>query len=509
MVVVICKERSINLGKYKSKYPIDITTDTFKSQTLNNAHTVNQFLKHSNKHFPIATVVLSCLLTACVVGPDYVPPTANMPEQWYNKTDNQKNSAPADLATWWTTFNDPQLSQLIQQALANNLDLKKAAARIREARAQEGVARADYFPKINSSGTVGQNHQGTTAERNGHYTLGLDASWEIDIFGRIARSVESAEATIEAMEANYQNVQVILLGDVALNYVQMRTLQTRLQVAEDNLKAQSAIYQLSLWRWQAGLTSKLDAEQALTSVEQLQAQIPSLKNQIAQNQHQIAGLLGVTPASLNAQLNNARPIPAAALKIAVGVPADVLRQRPDIKQAERELAAQTAQIGVATAAKYPKLALSGSIGLDAIKTANFFSTAGLIDSLLGKLTFPIFNAGQIRQNIEVQNAKQQQALANYEATVLIALKDVENALVGLVQEQQRLEELNRAVQTAQRAMLLAKKQYLSGLTDFQNVQQTQRNLLSLQDQYASSQGQLTAYMISLYKALGGGWKSLS
>jgi NodT family efflux transporter outer membrane factor (OMF) lipoprotein len=339
--------------------------------------------------------------------------------------------------------------------------------------------------------------------------LGLDASWEIDIFGRISRSVESAQAAMEATEASYQDVMVSLIAEVALNYVQMRTTQAQFIVAEQNLQAQNDIYQLALWRWQSGLANKLDAEQALSSVEQLTAQLPNLKNQIAQNQHQLAVLLGVNPASLNAELTINKPIPTANLKIAVGVPADVLRQRPDIRLAERELAAQTAQIGVATAALYPKLALSGLIGLESIKASNLFTTAGLVDNVLGKLTFPIFNAGALRQNIEVQSAKQEQALANYETVVLTALKDVENALVGIVQEQQRLQDLARATQTAQRAMILARELYESGLTEFQNVRQTQRTLLSLQEQSVTSQGQITTYLISLYKALGGGWKNVS
>lgn len=449
------------------------------------------------------------LLAGCVVGPDYVPPTvATVPTQWHTLL-KQPSTTVGDLTRWWTTFNDPQLSQLITQALANNLDLKKAAARIHEARAQYGIAEASYFPFINSSGGVGENYNGVSDQRNGRYSLGLDATWEIDLFGRISRSVESAQASIEVTEANYQAVQVSLLGDVALNYVQMRTLQTRLQVATDNLQSQTQIYQFGKWRWQAGLASKLEAEQALASVQQLQAQLPALKNQIAQNQHQLAILLGVTPASLNTQLNNAHPIPTARLAIAVGVPAEVLRQRPDIQQAERELAAQTAQIGVATAALYPKLALSGSIGLEAIKASNFFTAAGLVDSLLGRLTFPIFNAGAIRQNIQVQTAKQEQALVQYEATVLTALKEVENALIGVAEEQRRWQELNRAVQTAQRAVILAKNQYQSGLTDFQNVLQTQRTLLNLQDQRASSAGQVSSYFIALYKALGGGWQPVT
>ncbi|MDD1608855.1 MAG: efflux transporter outer membrane subunit [Methylococcaceae bacterium] len=455
------------------------------------------------------TIVISLLLSACVVGPDYVAPKPDLPKQWHNSTAHTQALDAKALANWWTTFNDSQLSQLIERSINGNFDLKKALARIHEARAQRGIAKADYFPKINASGSTGETYNGNTDERNAHYSLGLDASWEIDIFGRISRSVESAQAAMEATEASYQDVMVSLIAEVALNYVQMRTSQAQLIVAEQNLIAQTEIYQLALWRWQAGLNNKLDAEQALSSVEQLTAQLPNLKNQIIQNQHQLAVLLGVNPTSLNAELAINKPIPTANLKIAVGVPADVLRQRPDIRLAERELAAQTAQIGVATAALYPKFALSGLIGLESIKASTLFTAAGLVDSVLGKVTFPIFNAGALRQNIEVQNAKQEQALANYETVVLTALKDVENALVGIVQEQQRLEDLNRATQTAQRAMTLARQQYESGLVDFQNVQQTQRTLLSLQEQSVSSQGQVTTYLISLYKALGGGWKNVS
>ncbi len=456
------------------------------------------------------TIALTSLsLTACVVGPDYIVPKPVLPEKWHNSTEKSQTINAKVLANWWTTFNDPQLSKLIEQSINGNFDLKKALARIKEARAQRGIAQSNYFPKINGSGAVGETYNGNTDQRNPRYAMGLDASWEIDLFGRISRSVESTQATLEATEANYQDVMVSLIAEVALNYVQMRTTQAQLIVAEQNLQAQTEIYQLALWRWQSGLANKLDAEQALSSVEQLTTQLPTLKTNIAQNQHQMAVLLGVTPASLNTQLNNDKSIPNTNLKIAIGVPADVLRQRPDIQRAERELAAQTAQIGVATAALYPQLTLSGTIGLETIKASNLFTTAGLIDSLLGKLTFPIFNAGQIRQNIAVQNAKQEQVLADYETVVLTALKDVENALVGIAQEQQRLQDLERATATAQRAMTLAKTQYESGLIDFENVQQTQRNLLLLQEQYVGSQGQVSLYVISLYKALGGGWKSLS
>jgi NodT family efflux transporter outer membrane factor (OMF) lipoprotein len=488
-----------------------------KNEFLKNRRVGKFFCRFNNSYFtarvkklalPIVVILAGLPVTACVVGPDYVSPTTTLPEKWQNPAENQQAINPKELAHWWDAFNDPQLTDLVDRSINGNFDLKIALARITEARARRGVAKADFFPKISFDGGVGENYRGSSDTRNGNYSAGLDATWEIDIFGRIARSVESAQATMEAMEAGYQNVMVSLIAEVGLNYVQMRTLQVRLNVTERNLQTQNHIYQLTQWRWQSGLANKLDVEQALTGVEQLKAQIPALKNQIAQNQHQIALLLGVTPGSLNAQLSNVKDIPVADLKIAVGVPADVLRQRPDIRQAERELAAQTAEIGVATAALYPKLSLSGSIGLEAIKASNFFTAAGLIDSLLGRLTFPIFNAGQIRSNIEVQNAKQEQALASYEATVLTAVKDVENALVAIVQEQERLQNFSRAEQAAQRAFELARNQYAAGLTDFQNVQQTQRTLLNVQDQLKQSQGQQSTNIISLYKALGGGWKSL-
>lgn len=447
--------------------------------------------------------ILSLLLSACAVTPDYLAPETDFPKHWKNATTSQPLDK-KNLTTWWTTFNDTQLSELISKSLTGNLDLNIALARINEARARRGIAKADFYPKINSSGSTGETYIGNTDSRNPRYGLGLDMGWEIDLFGRIARSVESTQAMLEATEAGYQDVMVSLVAEIALNYIEMRTSQTQLKVAQQNINAQTEIYQLALWRWQAGLTNKLDAEQALSSVQQLTAQLPSFKIKIAQNQHQIAVLLGVTPESLNDQLNNDKTIPSSSLKIAIGVPAEVLRQRPDIRKAERELAAQTAQIGVATAEKYPKFSLSGTIGLEAIKATNLFTTAGLIDSLLGKLTFPIFNAGQIQANIDVQNAKQQQAFASYQVAILNALKEVENALVAITQEQQRLQDLEQAIQTADRAMNLAKAQYEAGLTEFLNVQQTQRTLFSLQDQYASSQGQLSLYVTILYKALGGG-----
>jgi NodT family efflux transporter outer membrane factor (OMF) lipoprotein len=453
-------------------------------------------------------LLISVNLNACTVGPNYVKPTQLFPKTWQNGKNFSSKIEVQSLANWWMVFHDAQLSQLIRRSIDNNFDLKQAIARINEAKAQRGVAYADYFPKINGSSSVGESYNGNNNLRTGRYALGLDSRWEIDLFGRIARSVESANANIEANQAAYQQIMVSLIAEVATNYVQMRTFQARLQIAEQNLHTQHQIYQLALWRWQTGLATQLDSAQALITVKQLKAQIPTLKTQIVQTQHQLALLLGLFPTQLYSELQIIRPIPIAPFSIAIGIPADILHQRPDVKQAERQLAAQTAQIGIATAEIYPKFSFTGSIGLETIYFSQLFTPAGLVDNLLGKLTFPIFNAQQIRQNIAVQTAKQQQALANYETTVLTALKEVENALIALAQEQQRFQELAAAEQSAKQAVQLAKEQYIAGLIDFQNVQQMQRNWLNVQDQYQQSQGQLSNDLIYLYKTLGGGWKPL-
>lgn len=463
-------------------------------------------------------IILAALLTCAgcfAVGPDYKAPDIAAPVEWSPNLRGGLIAAEPEaetLAKWWTTLGDPDLSDLMERAMAGNLDLKIAQARIREARGRRGIAEAGLFPSLNLGGsaTVSRGSEDIgSGQRRELYRTGFDASWEVDVFGGVRRSIEAAQGDLEASAADYQDVLVSLFAEVALNYVEARMFQTQLQVAEENLKAQAETLQLTEWRFAAGLVSSLDVEQAKTNLESTRSQLPKLRSDIEAAKNRLAILLGVFPGALQAQLAARKPIPEAPLEVAVGVPAEVLRRRPDVRRAERQLAAQTARIGVATADLYPKFSLPGSIGLEALSANHLFSAGNRAWSLVGSFAWTVFKGGAIRQNIEVQNALQEQALNQYESTILTALEDVENALVAYAEEQDRRDTLTEATQAAQRAAELAREQYASGLIDFQAVLDSERSVLSFQDQLAQSKGQVTSNVISLYKALGGGWTSMT
>ena len=459
------------------------------------------------------TVLVLMIITGCVkVGPDYVRPEVPVYKDWHTQLNANLNTRKMDaqtLAAWWTTLSDPKLSGLIERAVAGNLDLKQARARVREARARRGIAAADLFPTLNGSGsatwsrTITDKGPDTTTDL---YTAGLDAEWELDIFGGVRRSVEAAEGDLQASEEDLRNVLVSLLGEVALNYLDVRIYQDRIAVAEGNLQSQSETYQLTQWRYEAGLSDELAVQQARYNLENTRSQIPVLRTGLDAAMNRVAVLLGEQPGQVHAELEQPEPIPAPPLQVAVGVPADLLRRRPDVRQAERELAAQTARIGVATADLYPRFTLNGSIGLESLSSNNV-STGTL--SLIGGpgITWAIFKGGAILQNIELQSALQEQALIHYETIILEALEEVENALVAYVEVQKRKLSLTEATKAAKTAAKLAEQKYEAGLTDFTNVLDAQRSLLSFQEQLALSNGNVTGNLVRLYKALGGGWTS--
>ena len=456
------------------------------------------------------------ILTGCAtVGPDYVPPKKSVSKDWHTQLKGgltTEEMDPETLTAWWTTLNDPELSSLIDRAVLGNLDLKKALARVREARARRGVAKADLFPTLDATGSATWSHSSKdtgTGKTSDLYAASFDAGWELDIFGGVRRSVEAAGADLLASQEDLRDVLVSLLAEVALNYVEVRTFQTRLNVAEASLGAQSETYQLALWRYQAGLSDELSVQQARYNLENTRSQIPTLRTGLEEATNRIAVLLGEQPGKVHEEVEKQVSIPVTSLKVAVGVPADVLRRRPDVRRAERQLAAQTARIGVATADLYPKFTLSGSIGLEALSLSNLSSYSTWSLSGGPRITWAIFKAGAIRQNIEVQSALQGQYLIAYEAAVLSALEEVENALVAYAEEQQRRQSLSEATQAAQKAVELAQHKYQAGLTDFSNVLDAQRSLLSFQDQLAQSDGTLTSNLVRLYKALGGGWRSMA
>ncbi|MDA3835880.1 MAG: efflux transporter outer membrane subunit [Spirochaetales bacterium] len=462
----------------------------------------------------LAMVMMSVLAGCVTVGPDYTLPDVSLPAAWSAEikggliVKDLDKKAPAD---WWLILNDPVLTSLIEQAVAGNLDLKDARERVREARALRGISKADRFPTIDASGAArlsrSSEDTGSGAERK-LYSAGFDATWELDLFGGKQRAIEAAEAELQLSEEDLRDVLVSLLAEVALNYVEVRSFQSRLSVAQANLDAQKETYNIAQWRFQAGLSTRLDVEQAKYNLEQTRSRIPDLNTGLKQAGNRLSVLLGQHPGSLEIALAEHKAIPVTPLEVAVGVPADVLRHRPDVRRAERQLAAQTAKVGVATADLYPKFSLLGSIGLEALTLDNLFLSGSRTHSIGPRITWPVFDAGTIRKNIEVQSSLQEQALIQYEGAILKALEEVENVLVAYAQEQSRRQSLSDATEAAKQAAGFAQNLYSSGLIDFTDVLDAQRSLLSFQDQLSVSESQVTSNLITLYKALGGGWTSL-
>lgn len=456
--------------------------------------------------------VLAPAFAGCVIaGRDYVRPEMPVPAGWHAKLEAGLSAeliTPAEMARWWTMFDDPTLSTLVERALAANLELREARARVREARARRGVAAAGLFPVADTSTSFRHNRSSEeTADGRSRESVdtGVDASWEVDVFGGTRRAIEAAEAELEAAQEDLRDVLVTLIAEVALNYVDLRAYQARFAVAESNLQVQAETYEMTRWRREAGLTTQLDVEQARSNLEDTRARIPGLRAGMERASNRLAILLGEPPGAIHAELQARRPIPIAPLEVVVGLPVDTLRQRPDVRRAERELAAQTARVGVAAAELYPKLSLPGSIGLEALSVSRLFSAGSRTYAIGPTVTWRVFDAGAIRRNIEVQSALQEQALIRYEAAILNALEEVENALAAYAEEHFRRRSLAEAVDAAQRAADLARDQYVSGLVDFQVVLDAERTLLSLQDQLAASDAEIAANLIRLYKAAGGGW----
>ncbi len=463
----------------------------------------------------LAALALVILAGCAAVGPSYVRPEISVSKGWHGPLKaglTEEAATPEKLSAWWTTLDDAELSSLIDRAVAGSLDLRKARAKVREARAQRAVAKGSLFPALDVGGSATRNRvsndSASGSESSSLYSAAFDASWEVDIFGGARRSVEAAQGDLEASVENLRDVLVSLLAEVATNYVEVRTYQARLAKAQENLKAQDETYRLTEWQYQAGLSDELVVQQARYNLETTRSQIPALNTGLENAMNRIAVLLGEEPGTIHGELKSPGPIPVAPLSVAVGIPADILRRRPDVRQAERQLAAQTARVGVATADLYPKLTLSGSIGLEALSLSNWLSSAIRIATGESQVTWPIFHGGALRQKIEVQSAQQEQALVQYEATVLGALEEAENALAAYAQEQQKRDALRNGEGAARKAAELAGQKYEAGLSDFVAVLDAQRSLLSLQDQLAQSNGAVTTNLIQLYKALGGGWESL-
>ena len=454
--------------------------------------------------FWAGAALLSATLTGCAshqTGQLTALPDASVPTIWSNAP-----TAPAEataLALWWQHWGDASLQALIHAALQASPRLHQAQAALQQARAQVEVQAAQLAPSLDASASAQRNKSnGNTSNR---FQAGLDASWEWDVWGRLDAGLSASQAEARASQATLAQTQVTLAAEVALNYINVRSLQTRLDIAQRNLASQRETWQLTDWRVQAGLSSSLVLEQARASAEQTAAQIPQLQTSLAQARHNLAVLTGQPPAALDTLLAQARPVPQPNADLALALPAETLRQRPDVRVAEERIRAALARVAQADAARYPSFRLGGSIGLSALTLGTLSSGAAVANALLASVSVPLLDGGAIRAQVRVQEAALEQARVAYQSTVLTALQEVEDALVSLRGNRERLQRLQAAADAAQNAALLAQQRYRSGLIDFQSVLETQRTLLSTQDSTASTEASVAADHVRLYKALGGGW----
>lgn len=440
--------------------------------------------------------------------PNAALPASPVPTDW-SKAPGSPAAPGAEatpLAQWWQRFGDPQLTELVGQALQAHTSVRSAQAALQQARAQAQVQQAGLLPSVNASGSAQRSR--SAGSTGNSFQLGFDAAWEPDVFGRLHAGADASEADARAAQAGLAQVQVSLAAEVAVHYITLRGLQERLSIAQRNLASQRETLQMTDWRVQAGLTTSLVSEQARAAAEQTAAQIPQLQANLAQSRHALAVLTGRAPGALDTLLASPRPVPRAPDDLVLAIPAETLRQRPDVRQAEERIAAALARVAQADAdaARYPSFRISGSLGLRALTLGALGDGASVVHSLLGGISVPLFDGGAARAQVRVQEAALEQARVNYEATVLTALQDVEDALVALGGERERLARLQAAADAAGNAALLAQNRYESGLIDFQAVLDTQRTLLSTQDSVAISIANAGADHVRLYKALGGGWQ---
>jgi multidrug efflux system outer membrane protein len=457
-------------------------------------------------------------MAACAVGPDYQQPAPPVPADWGEKASaldpatSRVTPQAAQVAEWWKTFRDPELTSLVDRAAKSNLDLRIAESRIREARGLRGLSAGALLPAANASAGYSRNRGSENVPipgaglQSNYYQAGFDASWEIDVFGGIRRTVEAADAEVDASVEARRDVLVTLLAEVARNYIEVRGLQAQLGIARQNLNAQKNTLELTQARFQAGRAAELDVVRAQAQVSTTASQIPVLESQRIQATHRLGVLLGKEPGSLREELISIAAIPAPPPEVPVGLPSELLRRRPDLRQAERQLATATARIGVATADLYPRFSLTGFFALESISAADFAKWGSRAWSVGPTIQWSIFQGGRILARIEIENARQEQAAILYERSILVALQEVEDALVAYSKEQAHRAELSDAVAANVKAVDFANQRYTQGLVDFLSVLDAQRSLFGSQDALVLSERRISEYLVALYKALGGGWE---
>ena len=459
----------------------------------------------------LAVVVAGLLASGCKVGPDYKAPDPALPVQWVEAPSESESKPgtstprpqPVDLSQWWAVLNDPVLSSLIDRAQGANLDLVQADARIRGARASRDVAASALYPTLSASAGVSRSRSaGGTFNL---FSVGLDASWEADVFGGIRRSIEAADADVQSAVESRRDTMVTLVSEIALAYAELRGGQKQLETARRNLNSQLETASIVRQRFEAGYVTQLDVANAETQASSTRARIPSLETTIRQSIYSLALLLGKQPAELIAELSPNAPLPVISPEIPIGLPSDLARRRPDIRRAESDLHAATALVGLAVSELYPHFVLGAGFGLqgpdaDSLGTLNKHTW-----SIGPSAGWTLFDGGANRARIRVQQAAGEQLLAAYEQTVLTALREVESSLVAYEKEQERHEALVEAVASSRLAVELATQRYTEGLTDFLNVLSAQGSLFSSESALAQSDTLVVQNLVAIYKSLGGGW----
>lgn len=462
---------------------------------------------------PLILIPVFLTLSGCAVGPDYTPPVTHAPADWAAPESDMISRAAAPPAKWWKTFNDPILDSLIVRAVAENHDLRLAASRVREARARRGVVASEAGPAVDATGGATRSRRSENTVEGGalgdpessSFSAGFDMSWELDFWGRIRRSIEASDADIGAAIADRDAVLVTLLGEVGRNYAELRGFQQRTGVARSNIAVQESALSLTRNRFDAGLTTELDVHQASTQLAASQSLLPPFEAGARRAAYRLGVLLGQQPGALLAELTPEGSIPVPTGPASVGLPSEMLRRRPDIAFAERELAAATARIGVATADLFPRFDLAGSLGLRSDGIGDLAQGSSRFWAIGPGVRWPVLDWGRIRSNIGVQDARAEQALIRYEQVVLFAFEEVESAMIDYTSELARSERLQAAVDSSRRAVELANQQYTSGLRDFLNVLTTQRAQFEAEDQLVASRQRVATGLVAVYKALGGGW----
>jgi len=461
----------------------------------------------------VVPIIIAALLSACVVGPDYTKPDAAPGAQFANAVLPEFKRDGIEVA-WWKQFDDPLLSELIDRAVSNNRDLKAAEANLRVARALYLEAGLDLLPTITSHANYttqkrsfdAMNRRTFAPRELELFNVGFDAFWEVDFFGRIRRSVEARDAEVDAAEADLRDLLVSVISEVALNYFELRGLQNQLDVAQKNADNQAATLELTQARLEAGRGTELDTSRAKAQLDSTLATIPPIQTRIRENIHRLGVLIGQLPDTLSARLSEPAPMPKIPETIHIGAPADLMRRRPDIRVAERNLAAATARIGAATADLFPRVTFNGTIALESRTLSGLGASGTEAFSAGPRISWAFLDLGRVRARIRAADASADATLANYEQTVLTALEETENALVSYNRQRARRGLLASAATSSERAHQLAHLRFEDGITDFLTVLDAERRLLLDQELLAQSQTATATSLIAVYKALGGGWE---